>query len=180
MDVRKWLDETVQPDLLPVPPEQLDFESFVCPKMPDPVATGKRRRKRSKSDSSLLDPPPRRSKTRVNEHKPSTRESVSEGTNSKASNSIRSCSSKSIVSSQRYARKPRHKTRPERYERPSKDVKEPRKHAHRGQKNEVKNSRRKAKRKKGAISGSGILQNFHTKNVSGDRLTVRTIIRAVA
>ncbi|KAF2132594.1 hypothetical protein P153DRAFT_284270 [Dothidotthia symphoricarpi CBS 119687] len=155
MDIRRWLDETVQPDPLPT--------------------KSKRRRKRSKSDSSLLDPPSQRKKTPPNKRRSPIEGSVSEDTDSDVPKCTRSDSLESSASSQRYARKPRRKTRPERYEHPLNNCKEQRKLTNGNRKDEAKRSKRKTKGKKSKKSGGGIVQSFQAKNVSGDRLTLKPL-----
>jgi hypothetical protein len=160
MDIRKWLDETVQPE---APGEPVEPRQKAAP------SKRKRQRKRSKSDSSLLDPatfppPPRR--RRKSSPEIVRKAPIERGTaNDSASEAPQATVSDSSNSS-RYMRKPRRKTRPEHYE--------PGSHADRDRKGESKKTLRKSKRKKREQPGiGGIVQNFHAKNVSGDRLTVR-------
>jgi hypothetical protein len=179
MDVRKWLDETVQPDH----PQTLTKHSGVGPredsKKPAPVASKRRRRKRSKSDSSLLDVSPQRQETHAYQQKPPTEHRAAESACSEASHDTCSVSSGTSTSSQQYARRPRRKTRPERYDPLAKPVYERVKHAHRNREDESKISRRKSKHKKRNKSGSGMVQSFQAKNVTGDRLTVSKTTHAV-
>jgi hypothetical protein len=137
MDIRKWLDETVPPE---APRESNDLHQTAEP------AERKRRRR---SDSSMLDPRPPASSPHA-----SLDDSADEALQATCSDSS---------SSTRYARKPRRKTRPERYE--------PGSHAHRHRKDESKKRRRKPRRKRGD-KPPGAMQTFQAKNVSGDRLTV--------
>jgi hypothetical protein len=161
MDIRKWLDETVQPE---APGEPVELRQKAEP------SKRKRQRKRSKSDSSLLDPatfppPPRR--RRKSSPEIMRRARIERGTaNDSASEAPQAATASDSSNSSRYGRKPRRKTRPEHYE--------PGSHADRDRKGESKKTRRKPKRKKREQAGiGGIVQNFHAKNVSGDRLTVR-------
>ncbi|EDU50896.1 predicted protein [Pyrenophora tritici-repentis Pt-1C-BFP] len=129
MDIQKWLDETVQPDA--------------------PPGSSKRKvsRKRSRSDSSLIDPHP---------PSPCPQQVDSDGgTNEALHATLSNCSTDS-----RYARKPRRKTRPEHYE--------PGAHAPPLQKGKSKKTRRK---KSKALPG--MVQNFQANNFSGDRLTLK-------
>ncbi|KAI4648829.1 uncharacterized protein J4E79_009901 [Alternaria viburni] len=119
MDIRKWLDETVQPEA-PREPNNLHQ-----------TAEPAKRKRRRRSDSSLLDPRPPASSP----HKPAE-DSADEALQATCSDSS---------SSSRYARKPRRKTRPERYE----PQYAPGPHAHRDRKDKSKKSRRKPRRKKG-------------------------------
>jgi hypothetical protein len=146
MDIRRWLDETVLPEQpIEVPPAPTST------KKPDRVP--KKKRRRSSSDSSFLEAASRRKKT------PPVRFEVAE-TASEASHTSRSGSSSS---DQPYARKPRRKTRPERYDPTSE---------HR--KGESSKKKRKTRRKKVDKKGSGRVQSFHAKNVPKDRLTARS------
>jgi hypothetical protein len=138
MDIRKWLDEIVQPETQREPVRHQR-----------PVESTKRKR-RCKSDSSILDPRPPASPPH---------ESVDDS----AGKAFRAMCSDSSSSS-RYARKPRRKTRPERYE--------PAPHARRNPKDESKTTRRKPRRKKGEKLPA-VIRTLEAKNVSKDRLTVR-------
>ncbi|KAH8732791.1 hypothetical protein GQ44DRAFT_5113 [Phaeosphaeriaceae sp. PMI808] len=170
MDIQRWLDETASPgDICPASASWSNpFDNMDKPK---PVVRGTRAAKRTESDSSLLVPqsrsrraPPRQPKFFKDKH-PNV--SVS----SKASRSSRGHSTRSESSSQRYARKPRRKTRPERYE--PKLTRERGKHVHQSRTDESKKMGRKSKRKKVDKSGNGVTQSFQTKNVSRDRLTLK-------
>ncbi|KAI4917660.1 uncharacterized protein J4E92_009054 [Alternaria infectoria] len=142
MDIRKWLDETVQPEA-PREPNNLHQ-----------TAEPAKRKRRRRSDSSLLDPRPLASSP----HKPAE-DSADEALQATCSDSSRSS---------RYARKPRRKTRPERYE----PQYAPGPHAHHDRKDKSKKSRRKPRRKKGE-KAPGVMQTFQATNISGDRLTLK-------
>ncbi|KAF2869443.1 hypothetical protein BDV95DRAFT_100711 [Massariosphaeria phaeospora] len=170
MDIRRWLDETVLPQQPPSPPEQRSLAPIPRREEPKQAPKQKSRRKRSTSDSSLLDAHPRRRKASPVEHKSDIEESADEDACSDASKSS-SRSSGSSTSSQPYARRPRRKTRPERYEPTSKDIKERGTHLPRRGKGESKKTKRKSRRKKAEKPGAGMVQSFHAKNVPRDRLT---------
>jgi hypothetical protein len=164
MDIRKWLDETVQPEVPLEPIEHLQRTRKTKP------AKQKRQRKRSKSDSSLLDP---RSdplqKPAANEPKPPT-----DGGTGQSASEARQTTPSDSSSNNRYARRPRRKTRPEHYEHSSKAItKEWGNYAHRRGEGESKKPRRKSRCKKSEKPGNSTVQNFQAKNVSSDRLTVR-------
>lgn len=144
MDIRKWLDDTVQPE---APRESNNLHQAAKPA---------KRKRHHRSDSSILDPRPPAS---------SPHESVDESANEALQ---ATCSDSS--SSSRYARKPRRKTRPERYE----PQHAPGPHAHRDRRGGRKKMRRKPRRKKGE-KPPVVMQTFQAKNVSGDRLTVRCL-----
>jgi hypothetical protein len=168
MDIRKWLNETVLPKQPPSPPDQRSLPPLLETGETEHAHRGKRRRKRSTSDSSLLDIRPRRKKT------PPTDDAADvEGSACSEAFHPASQSSGSSKLSQKYARRPRHKTRPERYEPAAKEVKERGTHTHRRRKGESKKAKRKAKSRKAEKPGTSIVQSFHAKNVPSDRLTVR-------
>lgn len=136
----------------------------------DQAPKEKRQRKSSTVDSSLLEAQPQRKRT-----PPALQAdldgSVDESMCSDASHF--STSSESSPLSQPYARRPRRKTRLERYEPALMDVKEQGTHTRRRRKGESSRKKRKHNRKKDKLS-TGIVQGFQAKNVSKDRLTVRS------
>lgn len=171
MDIKKWLNETADARTPPGPGQTSATSFFQHPEKSRPVFDQKRAAKRKKSDSSLLNlqtsakgTPPKRStastvgRRAASEHSEASRPSQSDSAGSKSPR-------------HQFARKPRHKTRLERYK--PKHVKGRGDHAHQSRKDESKKPRRKSKCKKGDPSGSGIAVGFHAKNVSRDRLTVR-------
>ena len=176
MDIQKWLDEIVQPDPLPNSIEQPAGES--CSQCRTSKPTLKRRNLQTQrdSDSSVL------SIRSQQEERPKKRRRHGKGDRSTSDTDTASfqerCSSstRTTATSQRYARRPRHKTRPERYESTSKAKKEVRAHPQSGRRGVVKNPRRKSKGKKIGKQGDETAQNFRANNVSGDRLTVRVIL----
>jgi hypothetical protein len=175
MDIRKWLDETE--DAVATDPAPRSGANFFLPTdKVKPVFADKRAPKRTKSDSSLLDPRPSHPKR----HRATSGGSAGVSASSEASHTDRDPSNLSEASSQRFARKPRRKTRPERYELSLKRNKERGKLIHQSRRDKSKKTGRKSKRKKEEKKpGSGIGQDFQAKNVSKDRLTVRTAIYAV-
>lgn len=167
MDIHKWLDETVlpvRPPSSPNVPAQSSPVPFRPPRPSDTLLNKGRRRKRSTSDSSLLHvrtaaggaSPMRRPADAVEGGDGGTTCSDADGPDS---------SSESGMSGQRYARKPRRKTRPERYGPAPKDDK-------RHQKGESRKSKKRSRRKTAEKQGAGLVQSFHAKNVPQDRLTV--------
>ncbi|KAF2650192.1 hypothetical protein K491DRAFT_721002 [Lophiostoma macrostomum CBS 122681] len=174
MDIRKWIDETVLPEQIPSPnlAEQLGIARFLHPKQPERPSRGAAKRKRSTSDSSLLD-----TRTTRKEVPPATRAALvddyAEDSGCSNASSPADPSSESSASSQSYARRPRRKTRPERYEPALKDAKERGTRANRRVKNESKKNRRKSKRKKTDHPGVGLVQSFRAKNIPRDRLTLK-------
>jgi hypothetical protein len=174
MDIRRWLDETVLPEQPPSPnlPEQLGLARFLHPKQPERASRGERRRKRSTSDSSLLD-----TRTTCKEVPLATGaadvEEDAEDSGCSNASSPADPSLESSASSQCYVRRPRRKTRPERYEPALKDARERGMQVYRRGKGESTKKRRQSKRKKTDKPGVGLVQSFHAKNVPKDRLTVR-------
>ena len=180
MDIRKWLAETVQPNLSLNLVQQSSIEASLRPRKSKPVIDTSRRLDPSKSDSSLLDPRPQQEEISTNERSRVPKRDPYHKTKSNVSQATQSESSQSDTSSQQYTRKPRRKTRPERYQPSSKVIQERGKLIHQSRKGESKKMRRKSKRKKREKPGTDMMQNFHAKNVSGDRLTVRAATYAAA
>ncbi len=177
MDIQKWLDEIVQPgssSKLTNGGLRKSLPHSIPPVKPD---DGRHRRKLSIADSSLLDPlsqqeekPPRRQKS----HR---KKRAVESIKSYTSQDTRRESTESLASSHRYLRKPRHKTRPERYDPSAKVTRQREAHSGPKRKREAKVPRRKSKRKK---HDSGIMQSFQAENVSGERLTVSDTRQVIA
>jgi hypothetical protein len=178
MDIHKWLEETAEAKAPLDPPRVPGQDFFHRLENPKQVFDRKGAQKQGKSDSSLLEPQPQSHQAPLARPKPLTEQPSGASAYSKTSHPSHCDSTDSESASQRYARKPRRKTRLERYE-PSFKQKERGKHVHQSRKDESKKSRRKSKRKKGEKAGSAIAQTFHAKNVSGDRLTVRAASDAV-
>jgi hypothetical protein len=172
MDIQRWLDETVLPEQPPSPAAKKCHDaSNLGVDMLNQTPRKKRRRRSSTSDSSLLKAPPQH--TRMPPARQATlKESADESVRSDASRSF--TVSESSTSSQPYARKPRRKTRLERYEPVSKDGNERGTHTRRHRKGESGRKKRKHKPSKLDKPGTGIVQGFQAKNVSKDRLTVRS------
>lgn len=176
MDIHKWLSETVLPRLPPSPPGQGEEHHVPSLEKSKRFSNEQYKRKPSSSDSSLLDDPPQRKKGPPSGRVPSIEEEPDENGNTDASRST--SRSERSMSSKSYRRRPRRKTRSERYEPLSKDAKERGLHAQRRDKGESKKERRKTRRRKANRSGSGIVQSFQAKNVPRDRLTVRSTLVA--
>ncbi|KAF2001205.1 hypothetical protein P154DRAFT_619550 [Amniculicola lignicola CBS 123094] len=172
MDIRKWLEETALPEQPPSLPEQLGLPPFLHPKEPQQTARAQRRRKRSTSDSSLLEARPRRRETPPVVHTADIDSGSDESACSEGSHSADQ-SSGSSAASQRYARRSRRKTRLEHYEPAAKHVRERGKQGNRHRAAESKRTRRKARRNKTDRQGVGLVQSFHAKNVPKDRLTLK-------
>lgn len=180
------------PNPRPGPPRNHPSQSFGSLEHPQPVSKRKSRRRRGKSDSPLLEPPPPppspppQPKLAAKKRKPPTEGGTDESTHSEGPPAARSESSRSNPSSQCYARKPRRKTHPERYEPPPKRLKgwgnrvhPSRKGGSNNRKGEPNKSRHAPRRTRAEQSGNGIGYDFHAKNVSGHRLTVRAAMYAV-
>ncbi|KAF2281299.1 uncharacterized protein EI97DRAFT_25754 [Westerdykella ornata] len=177
MDIRKWLNDIVLPEQPPSPglPHQDTPAPLLESHVPETRPKQGRRRKRSTTDSSFLEartvPPKPKSPPPIRKEA-DTDESRDTSTCSDA-HQPPNASSDSSSSSQRYARRPRRKTRPERYEPKSKHVKEQGAHASRHRNGESKQKKRKSRRKKSERPGMGLVQSFHAKNVPQDRLTLK-------
>jgi hypothetical protein len=177
MDIQRWLNETVEAGPLPSQDQTVNSAFFHPKEKSRPVFKERHARKRAKSDSSLLVPQPHMQTASPKKPNPLTEEEVDAAVHSEASRPSRNSSTESESFNHRYARRPRRKTRPERYE--PQQNKERGKHTHQSRKGESKKPSRKSKRRGGEKSDSGIAQNFHAKNVSRDRLTVRVAGPAV-
>jgi hypothetical protein len=169
MDIQRWLNETIETEPPPKPAHTPASDFSHPAEKVRPVFKQQRARKGTKSDSSLLDPRPH-SHTVPTESKLPSGENTRESAYSEASRSSRNGSVGS-ESSQPYARKPRHKTGPERYQ--PKQPKERGQHVHQSRKDKSKRLKRKSKGTKNEKRDSGIAQTFLAKNVPRDRLTVR-------
>lgn len=169
MDIQRWLNETELPEQPPSPAKRRDPAPRLPVKEFDQAPLGNRRRKPSTSDSSLLESPPQIKKAQPLAPQKGSDEGADESACSDASRS--STSSESSTSSDPYARRPRRKTRIERYEPASKHIKERGTHSRRHRKGEPSRTKRKRKRKVDNV-GIGTVQGFQAKNVSKDRLTV--------
>ncbi|KZM25594.1 hypothetical protein ST47_g3294 [Ascochyta rabiei] len=174
MDVRKWLAETEDPTLL----ERPVVEPFLLPRLSEAVPVTRRRRKRSLTDSSLLKAP--LSQTRGKgipaiERDRRHVQDVADRAYGDTSHSTRSEFASNSTASQRYTRKPRHKTRPNRYEIGTKKDKGPDDNPRPNRRSELRRSKRKCRRSIVENTHSGIRQEFQAKNVSRDRLTLKPL-----
>ncbi|KAF2468098.1 uncharacterized protein BDR25DRAFT_344409 [Lindgomyces ingoldianus] len=169
MDIRTWLADIELPERPPTLSEQLGLPPFLHPKGESPKEV--RRRKRSTSDSSLLDTRPGRQIPPSIRHGADIDDSAEDSACSHATSALGDSAGNS-KSSHPYARRPRRKTRLERYEPTSKDVKGRGKQVYQTRSGESRKTRRKSRRKK-ADQGVGLVQSFHAKNVPRDRLTLK-------
>lgn len=178
MDIRKWLAETENPisSEHPISSEQPEIGRFLLPRQPDAVLNARRRRKRSSSDSSLLkaaSPQPRRKGVTAKKLDCWEDPDVTDDDHNDTSHST-SGGSTCSAASQRYARKPRRKTRADKYDVRSKKAKAQDEGQRASRKSESRKSKRKSRRKKDEKTHNGIGQEFQARNVSKERLTVRT------
>ncbi|EOA88902.1 hypothetical protein ACJQWK_05632 [Exserohilum turcicum] len=134
MDISKWLDDTEQPDF------------------PSDSSTPAHPRRRATSDSSLLEPLAPKAPSRQHDARPQTASHARHAAPSECSNASR------------YARKPRRKTRPDRYE--------PNVHHRRRRNTSPKKPQHKSARSNKEKPGV-VVQSFRAKNVSRDRLTLK-------
>ncbi|KAF1975864.1 hypothetical protein BU23DRAFT_529815 [Bimuria novae-zelandiae CBS 107.79] len=172
MDIHKWLNETVLPQQPPSPHNRGVEHHALRLEQAERDSREKRKRKQSTSDSSLLDDPPQRKKVVLPERGNTVEEDAYEGTRTDASHPT-SCS-ESSASTDPYKRKPRRKTRLERYEPvPPAHAKKRGTHTQRHKKGESKKIRRMSRRKKADKQGSGIVPSFQANNVATDRLTLK-------
>ena len=169
MDIRKWLAEIESP----VRSGRLRVEGFE-PERKVGIPKAGRRRKRSSSDSSLLkaqSPRPGRRGKSVGEHTGHTAQRSVEALGS-PSRLSRSDSTHSGAKERPYARKSRHKTRPEKYTAASKRREEKAQGRRSTRKNESRKSKRKNEQKPDGKSYSGVEREVQAEKLSKDRLTV--------
>ncbi|KAF3046458.1 hypothetical protein E8E12_009641 [Didymella heteroderae] len=173
MDIRKWLAETENP----ASSEQPELDRFLLPpSQHHTVPDARRRRKRSSSDSSLLEAASpqlwRKGTTAKKLERCEVPSVVNEG-HSDISHSASGRPTGSSAASQRYARKPRHKTRADKYDIVSGKAKDQYEGQRPSRKSESRKSKRRSRRKKNESTHNGIGQDFQAGNVSKDRLTLK-------
>lgn len=174
MDIRKWLAATENSVLS----EQPKAEHCLLSRQPDTVPDARQRRKRGSSDSSLLkahSPRLRRKSVSVDERDRFGVPDAIDESHSDASRPGSTESAASSVVSQRYARKPRRKTRADKYDIGSKRTKKRSDDQRPSRKSESRKSKRKSRRQKGNKTHNGIGHDFQASNVSKDRLTVSVL-----
>ncbi len=169
MDIRQWLEATNDPQDGPSLAEQLQLPSFLHrrPEAAEPTYKRRSQRKRSSSDSSFVEANDvrRDSPKRVRKHSRTDLQTES----SSGSSSLESGKSDS---SDKYRRKPRRKTRPDRYE-PKKDKK--RQHERRKSEKdgkEPKHHKRRTGRRTKDKPTVWMATAINAKNGSKERLTV--------
>lgn len=168
MDVRKWLSETVPPSS-----PLLQLYEHPAPRTEHVKQTTWpwSKRKRKLSTESLLSLPSRCKKKILPDPGDTLDPDADDNTHSDASHPT--SRSETSLESEPYKRKPRRKTRPERYDPAPKHANGRGSHTKRPRNDESKKTRRKAKRNKAEKPGIDRVRNFQAKNVSTDRLTVR-------
>ena len=169
MDICKWLDEVVLPQQPQSPHSQLVHCHAPRLERTGRVTSGKHKSKSTSSDSSLLQGPMRPSENIVLPERGEVKENTDRGAHT---DGIHKVHTGGDASSEPYKRKPRRKTRPERYEPVAHDAEEWGTHTRKHQRSEPRRARRVSRRSKADKSGSGVVQNFQAKNVPRDRLTV--------
>lgn len=179
MDIKKWLDETVQPAEQPTLPEQLGFPAFLDPKEKHAVGLSARRvgtQRRPSADSSILRAvaPAAAPFKRTHDH---TRRGEDRESSHHASSRAPSAQNEpeSDRDSKRYQRKPRRKTRADRYEpKPGKESNGvSKKDSNRKRKTkDDKNPKPSKTRRRDKSAVADVVHNFHANNVSRERLTV--------
>lgn len=180
MDIRKWLDDIVLSEQPPSPrppngdPPAPLLESHAPEALPK--QGHRRKRKRSTTDSSLLHARTAQPKSPSPITKGPDTDKSGDTTSRSHAHQPPDPSSDSNSSSQRYARRPRRKTRPDRYEPKSKHAKGQGTHASRHRDRESKRKKKESTRNRAGKAGIGRIQSFHAKNVPQDRLTVRLIL----
>lgn len=175
MDIQQWLQRTREPSS-PNHGEDLGFPAFLREKRPTEPQTQKyhHKRKRVRSDSSVLAPTPR------NYH-PHTDGGASDHVRGDARSPASSCSSSSRRApspsiseperAKKYERRARHKTRADRYDPKPKKLKKD------GAANDQKGGRknRKSRRMADGDRTTGLVQSFELRDgPRNSRLTVRS------
>ncbi|KAH6638376.1 hypothetical protein C7974DRAFT_159766 [Boeremia exigua] len=172
MDIRKWLAETESPVRFKRP----DVEHFLLPKQPDPVPHTRRRQKCSSSDSSLLEELPSQSRPKDISTLEKPRNDVRDAVEVACSVAAHSAFSNSVGSSaarQRYARQPRRKIRPGKYDTQSKKLKEQKQTLHSDRAIGSKKSKQKSKQRSDGKLHNGIGHESLARTNSKDRLTLK-------
>ncbi|KAH7379337.1 hypothetical protein DE146DRAFT_774223 [Phaeosphaeria sp. MPI-PUGE-AT-0046c] len=171
MDIHRWLDETVEIEAPQKPAETTTSDFFCPPGQPRRVLRAKRAQQHTKSDSSILAPQSRLHTTPPKPPGIPDEDDTNASACSEASRSSHNSPAERDLSSHCYARRPRHKTRPERYE--PKRGKESKNHVHASRKGKSTKSASRSKSKKRKKTENAAGQTFHAKNVSRDRLTLK-------
>lgn len=169
MDISKWLDEVAAAEKL------VSFQSAPIPALRGREKGLKRKhtRERSRTDSSLLESLSPRPTTTTRPRNLPSEGGTDESAHGEHPGHVRGDPTRFSTSSERYARRPRRKTRPGRYEHSPKVAGEWGRHVHRSRKGVVQKTQGKSKRKHEKKHGSGVGQDFYAKNVTGDRLTLK-------
>lgn len=183
MDIRQWLQNTADRE----PPDEGIETGFPAFLQPEPNAAQPLRRSRQKRKRASSDPPvpthrpSHKSRRAVRPSssvpaRPSEREPIAKCSRSSSSSSSEgqqsTVSSRPRVSTEKFARRARRKTRPERYEsKPKQRKKEPK-----SRREKKPESRRRSSHRNGdGARTTGLVQSFHLKNgPKNQRLTVRT------
>lgn len=174
MDIQKWLAEIESP----VRPEHLDIEPFLVPRHHHTTIGSRRRRKRSSSDSSLLTasyPRPRRSDTAVIQGVSHFAHRSVEDLDSDAPRHVQRRSVASSAANERYARKSRHKVRPDKYVAESRRSKEQARDLHPSRRTAPKKTKRRSTRRRDERTYNGLGREYQPANVSNHRLTVSMV-----
>lgn len=179
MDIQKWLDEAA------VSSHQGQLNESPNRARNGPHVSGnasrkKQKRKRSRTDSSLLEVAGHHRSVVATQARSHLVNDTSDLTSGSESIGTRSESSKSGSLNEVFTKQPRRKTRPERYETSMKTTKEQRKYVHRSKRKESGKSRSKTRRQKSDNLGRSTAYSFKAQNITGDRLTVRETTDAVA
>jgi hypothetical protein len=161
MDINQWIESLEQANPPGNPPLSVD----------QPPATRKRRR--GSGTSSLLEPFVNRERRDIKDRQPVVSVSSSKVDSSDATSASTSSASSApsiSSSSEKYQRRPRHRTKADKYHLKSKSkTKSKKKKKNEKMKKKPKHASRK-KHKSKAVTG--LVQTFQAKNVPKDRLTV--------
>ena len=172
MDIDQWLLNTSAPEGEGLA-ARLGIPSFLQRANPEPIRpTHKRKRSQPPRESSLLEETVSLQRDASEAHQGALQEALESGSPSRASSRAVSTSVSAVTSTGLYKRKPRKKTRVDRYD-PKPRKSKRRRQTKREDREETRN-RKKSRRSK-EKHGSGVIQAFRAKNVASDRLTVRQL-----
>ncbi|KAF2835499.1 hypothetical protein M501DRAFT_1019775 [Patellaria atrata CBS 101060] len=169
--IQKWIEQT-KIDEEAETLHELGLHPFLAGRgaAADLPPTGRSKRKRSHTDSSLLQAQPACKRSLRGDIDSDAEEKLLK-TSSDALLDPGSSASESSTPSNKYQRKPRHKTRPDLYEVKEKSRAKP---VNDGGNGKRRKSKRKTRKRKEDRQGTGLVQAFRAKNVASERLTVRS------
>lgn len=176
MDIQKWLENTADREPPDGTSDDLHIPDFLPPDRIRPSrvgATYRHKRKRASTDSSIIAPRPdshRNAKAPVRSSSPDHVRGAEDAATGSQSAESSDTTTTHRAPAKTYEKRPRHRTRPDRYEPKAKKRKQDRE----GRKErEAKQKRRKSHRSGDGGRTAGLVQSFQLKNgPKNNRLTV--------